>query len=72
MLSAETPEGRCLKSVIVIVIFVAAILFAFSTFGIGPFALIGGIAMETEVRALIGNFAIGFAASHISNPTFPK
>lgn len=69
MLSAETPEGRCLKSVIVIVIFVAGILFAFSTFGIGPFALIGGIAMGTEVRALIGNFAIGFAASHISNMT---
>ncbi len=69
MLSAGTPEGRCLKSVIVIVIFAAAILFTIGTFGIGPFALIGGIVMETEVRALIGSFAIGFAASHISNMT---
>lgn len=69
MLSAGTPEGRCLKSVTVIVTFAAAILFTFGTFGIGPFALIGGIAMETEVRALVGSFAIGFAASHISTMT---
>lgn len=69
MLSAGTPEGRCLKSVIVIVTFVAAILFAFGAFDIGPFALIGGIAMASEVHALIGNFAIGFVVSHISNMT---
>ena len=66
---ASLMASRCVISVIVIVTFGAAILFSIGAFGIGPFALIGGIAMETEVRGLIGNFAIGFAASHISNMT---
>lgn len=75
VLSAETPCGKrySLKSIIAILLLATGILYAIGTFGLGPFSLIGGLAMGKELNSLIGNFSLGYCASYMCSLTFsPK